>query len=228
MPHMSTKIDNTWTKMVTWHPSTPEYGSFRPINITTAPTPASIPRAALNYNIWQFMVPTLNQRLGSFRTELRADIFPLCRQNHPHPPPINSDGFHGLSMKKIWSKKLQKTSHSPVSNFLVFPVSLLQLSLLSLSLLPRQLPTASPSLFRHQFHHASPKPLVGVHHVWNSHCFFLLLISATSFFFLLWLTSAIVPHSNTAQTINLTSWSWLRLLLRVSRSSINLHFLQPF
>jgi hypothetical protein len=42
------------------------------------------------------------------------------------------------------------------------------------------------------------------------------------------LTSAIVPHSNTAQTINLTSWSWLRLLLRVSRSSINLHFLQPF
>jgi hypothetical protein len=40
-------------------------------------------------------------------------------------------------------QKLQKTSHSPVSIFLRFPVSLLQLSLLSLSLLPRQLPTAS-------------------------------------------------------------------------------------
>jgi hypothetical protein len=29
IPHMSTKIDNTWTKMVTWHPFIPEYGSFR-------------------------------------------------------------------------------------------------------------------------------------------------------------------------------------------------------
>jgi hypothetical protein len=42
------------------------------------------------------------------------------------------------------------------------------------------------------------------------------------------LTSATIPRSDAAQNINLTFWSWLRLLLWVSRSFVNLHFLQPF
>jgi hypothetical protein len=37
MPHTSTKIDNSCTKMVTWTPSITVYRPFRPINITTAP-----------------------------------------------------------------------------------------------------------------------------------------------------------------------------------------------
>jgi hypothetical protein len=40
MPYMSTKIDNTYTKIITWHPSISEYGPFKPINMTSALAPA--------------------------------------------------------------------------------------------------------------------------------------------------------------------------------------------
>jgi len=66
-------------------------------------------------HIWQLMMPTLNQRLGSFPTESRAEIFPQCRQDYPLPPPINRGGFQGLKEEKIRSKVSQKISIFSVS-----------------------------------------------------------------------------------------------------------------
>jgi len=59
-------------------------------------------------------MPTLSQRLGSFPSESRAEIFLQCRQDCPLPPPINRGGFHGLREEKIRSKISQKISFFPV------------------------------------------------------------------------------------------------------------------
>jgi len=59
-------------------------------------------------------MPTLSQRLGSFPTKSRAEIFPLCRRDCPLPPPINRGGFDGLREEKIASKNRKKPASSPV------------------------------------------------------------------------------------------------------------------
>jgi len=71
------------------------------------------PQAALNCQIWQFMVPTLNQRLGSLPTESMTAIFLFYRHDYPFPPPINRGGFQGLNMRKI-SPKLMKNQPLPL------------------------------------------------------------------------------------------------------------------
>jgi hypothetical protein len=40
MLHMSIKLDNTWTKMITWYLSILKYGLFRSNDTTATPTPA--------------------------------------------------------------------------------------------------------------------------------------------------------------------------------------------
>jgi hypothetical protein len=49
-------------------------------------------------------MPTLNQWLGSFLTESRAEIFSQCRQDCPLLPLINKSGFHALREEKIGQK----------------------------------------------------------------------------------------------------------------------------
>jgi len=73
-------------------------------------------------------MPTLSQRLGSFPSESRAEIFMYCRKDCPLPPPINKGGFYGLREEKIRSKNHKKPA-SPCFHFPSFPISLLQLSL---------------------------------------------------------------------------------------------------
>jgi len=119
---------------------------------------------------------------------------------------------------------LQKTSHPHVSKFLLSPSAFCG-SLFFLShrcLVSRQPPLLQ--LIRHQLHHASRRPLadpimpktVTVSSLQNSSSF------------PPWSTPTTVPPSDTAQTINSTSWSRPRILHQVSRSSVNLYFLQPF
>jgi len=62
-------------------------------------------------------MPNLSQRLGSFSSESRAEIFLHCRKDFPLLPPINRDGFDGLREEKFRSKISQKTSH-----FSLFPL----------------------------------------------------------------------------------------------------------
>jgi len=56
---------------------------------------------SLFLQIWQLREATLNQQLGSFPTESKAEIFPQCRQDWPLPPPINRGGVNGLREEKI-------------------------------------------------------------------------------------------------------------------------------
>jgi len=70
--------------------------------------------AASDLTIWRCTMPTLSQRLGSFPSESRAEIFIQCIQDFPLPLPINIGGFHGLMEDKIGSKISQKISFSPV------------------------------------------------------------------------------------------------------------------
>jgi len=67
---------------------------------------------SLFLQIWQLMMPTLSQRLGSFPTESRAEIFPHCRQDCSLPRPITRGGFDGLRKEKIRSKVSQKSASS--------------------------------------------------------------------------------------------------------------------
>ena len=46
----------------------------------------------------------MSQRLGSFPTESRVEIFPLCKQDYPLRSPINRGGFHALEKEKIERK----------------------------------------------------------------------------------------------------------------------------
>jgi len=71
--------------------------------------------AAADLTIWQCTMPTLSQRLGSFPSKSRAEIFLHCRKDFPLPPPINRGGFDGLREEKIGSKISQKISSFPVS-----------------------------------------------------------------------------------------------------------------
>jgi hypothetical protein len=80
---------------------------------------------------------TLSQRLGSFPSESRAEIFLHCRQDCPLPPPIYRGGFDGPREEKIGAKVSQKTSHFPL---------FLQFSLFPLPLSPRW-PSAITTLF---------------------------------------------------------------------------------
>jgi len=70
-------------------------------------------QAAFYCWIWQFIVPTLSQRLRSFPTKSRATLFFLCRQDYPLPPPMNRGGFHGLNMKES-GLKIAKNQLTPL------------------------------------------------------------------------------------------------------------------
>jgi len=115
----STKFATTCTKLITRHPSTSGYGRHRLTGKWTDVAPPQRGQlrqpAAADLTIWQCTMPTLSQRLGSFPSESRAEIFLQCRQDCPFPPTINRDGFHGLREEKIGSKISQKISCFPVS-----------------------------------------------------------------------------------------------------------------
>ena len=66
-------------------------------------------------------MPTLSQRLGSFPSESRAEILPLCRRDYPLPSPINRGSVDDLREEKMGSKNHKKTSLPPISIFLLFP-----------------------------------------------------------------------------------------------------------
>jgi len=74
-------------------------------------------------------MPTLSQRLGSFPSEPRVEIFLHCRQDCPLPPPINRGGCDGMREEKIRSKISQKSSFSLVFFSFQPTFSLLSLSL---------------------------------------------------------------------------------------------------
>ena len=115
MPRLCPKIDKSCTKMATWNPSISEHYPFRPINIKTAPMTGLKwpPRAALDCQIWQFEVHTLNRRFGFFQSNQGLKSFPSWRQDCPLPPPINRVAFHGLRQDKIGSKIGRKTAPLP-------------------------------------------------------------------------------------------------------------------
>jgi len=121
MPRLAATIDNSCTKMATWNPSIPEHYPFRPINIKTASTTGLKwpPRAALDCQIWQFEVHTLNGRSGFFHSNQGLNVFPLWRQDCPLPPPINRSRFHVRSKRKIECKVDKKISLSPLF-FIIF------------------------------------------------------------------------------------------------------------
>jgi len=101
---------------------------------------------SLFLQIWQHRMPTLNQRLGSFPIESRAEIFPQCRQDCPLPPLINRGGFQALREKKTRSKVSHKIS--------LFPVSA------TFSLSPPAVANSKPRC--HQLHQRKPtQPLIG-------------------------------------------------------------------
>jgi len=94
-------------------------------------------------------MPTLSQRLGSFPSESRAEIWPRCRRDYPLPPPINRGWVYGLIEEKIWSKISQKTSHFPCScNF--------SLSSPSLSTMVFSHHHSHHQSSHHQLHHRKP------------------------------------------------------------------------
>jgi hypothetical protein len=59
------------------------------------------------------MIAFLSQRLGSFLDESRAKIYPKKRQIIPLPSPINTGGFHVLSIKKYKAKVGKTSAFSP-------------------------------------------------------------------------------------------------------------------
>jgi len=112
--------------MVTWNPSIHENYPFRPINIKTAPTIGLKwpPWAALDCQIWQFEVHTLNGRSGFFHSNQGLKSFPSWRQDCPLPPPINRSSFHVRSKKKIECKFDKKSAFLPCfSSFSAFSFS---------------------------------------------------------------------------------------------------------
>jgi len=115
MPRLAPTIDNSCTKMATWNPFIPENYPFRPINIKTAPTTGLKwpPRAALDCQIWQFEVHTLNGRSGFFHSNQGLKVFPSWRQDCPLPPPINRSKFHVRSKRKIEWKVDKKSAFLP-------------------------------------------------------------------------------------------------------------------
>jgi len=70
--------------------------------------------AAVDLTIWQCTIPTLSQRLGSFPSESRVEIFLYCRKYCLLPPPINIGGFDGPREDKIGSKNQKKPASSPI------------------------------------------------------------------------------------------------------------------
>jgi len=82
------------------------------------------PRAALDCQIWQFEVHTLNGRSGFFHSNQGLKIFPSWRQDCPLPPPINQSKFHVRSKKKIECKVDKKSAFLPCfSSFSAFSFS---------------------------------------------------------------------------------------------------------
>jgi len=84
---------------------------------------------------------TFSQRLGSFPTKSRVEIFSMCRQDYPLRSPINRGGL-ALREEKIESKVNQKTASLPC-----FSPFLSSLSLLAISLPHLQPPPLSPPSF---------------------------------------------------------------------------------
>ena len=108
MRHMSTKIDNTWTKMVTWHSFISKYSPFSPINITTT---QSWPKKTNSDNL-ELSDLTVHDDYFEPTVNILSNRINGCKFSHV---------FHGLRMKKIESKNHKKTSHPPVSIFLLSP-----------------------------------------------------------------------------------------------------------
>jgi len=137
------------------------------------------PQAALNCQIWQFMVPTSNQWLRSFPIESRSKSFLKWRQDCPLPPPIYRGEFHDLSMKKIGSKiaksqlsamfslsffSLHRGLRLPPQSPLAWPPSSLPTQLLTSD----RATTVGPSFSSFSFYHrpqtlSSPPPLTLCH-----------------------------------------------------------------
>jgi hypothetical protein len=223
MPRLAPTIDNSCTKMATWNPSIPENYPFRPINIKTAPTTGLKwpPWAALDCQIWQFEVHTLNGRSGFFHSNQGLKVFPSWRQDCPLPPPINRSRFHVRSKEKLGVQKSEKTSLLPC--FYCSPLS-------SFSLYRGLQP---PSPFAPVSPPSSPPQVASPTtsrppHAWNSHRFFLSLTSAKSFFLPSWSTPATVHPSDATETISSASWSHPWPPLPVVLSSANLHFCSHF
>jgi len=84
---------------------------------------------------------TFSQRLGSFPTKSRVEIFSMCRQDYPLRSPINRVGL-ALREEKIESKVNKKTASLPC-----FSPFLSSLSLLAISLPHLQPPPLSPPSF---------------------------------------------------------------------------------
>ena len=72
--------------------------------------PKEATSGSLQLQIWQWTMPSLSQRLGSFPTESRADNFSQCRKDFSLALPINRGGFDDLKEEKIGFKVSQKTS----------------------------------------------------------------------------------------------------------------------
>jgi hypothetical protein len=105
--HPTSYYTPVWYVLTDWH------------HIYRGSDPKRPTQTAFNYQIWQFMLTTLNQLLGSFRDESRAKIWHHKRQHIPLPPPINRGKFHGLSRKKSEAKLGEKP---------IFPLVFLPLS----------------------------------------------------------------------------------------------------
>ena len=84
---------------------------------------------------------TFSQRLGSFPTKSRVEIFSMCRQDYPLRSPINRGGL-ALREEKIESKVNKKIASLPC-----FSPFLSSLSLLAISLPHLQPPPLSPPSF---------------------------------------------------------------------------------
>jgi len=78
---------------------------------------------------WQFIIATLNQWLGCFGVEPRAEIWHQKRQNVPLLPSINRFDFHGRRVERIGSKINKKTTLPPSFLLLAEPLSSLSLFL---------------------------------------------------------------------------------------------------
>jgi len=112
---MSINVDNTWTKIITWHFSTTPCDLFSRINTTEVPALASSGHLRQPWTVRFDSSCCLiwTHGLDSSQPNQRVESFSLCRQYYPLSSPINRGGFHGLSMKKIGCKIGWKSASPP-------------------------------------------------------------------------------------------------------------------
>jgi len=116
MPHMSTKIDNTCIKMVTWHPSIPEYGPFRPINMTPAPAPVLASRGQLRQSFPTDLTTHdahFEPTVGILPSQTRGRDLSLLKTKCPSSTFYKYGRISWLEQEENQVQSQPKTSHFP-------------------------------------------------------------------------------------------------------------------